>query len=100
MAAPAGAQQGGGDANCLTADPPVVTKAPQPVRFGITPRAAGSVGAGQGSVAPEDEGAALAALRDLRPPGRALVIRLNRLFCADGEEGIRRFAGYVHQYAA
>ena len=92
--------QDGADPNCFTADPPAVTKPQQPVRFGITPRAAGSVGTGQASVAPEDEGQALAALRDLRPDGRAVVIRLNRLFWADGDEGIRRFAGYVDHYAA
>jgi hypothetical protein len=95
---PATAQQS--DPNCLTADPPPVTRPEQPVRFGITPRAAGSVGGAQGSVAPEDEGKALAALRELRPGGRALVVRMNRLFWADGDEGIRRFAGYVDHYAA
>jgi hypothetical protein len=48
-AAPAGAQDDGG--RCLTADPPPVTTAPQPLRFGITPGPAGSVGGGQGTVA-------------------------------------------------
>jgi hypothetical protein len=97
-AAPAPAQQG--DPNCFTADPPPVTKPAHAVRFGITPGAAGSVGGAQGPVAPEDEGQALAALRDLRPGGRALVMRLNRLFWADGDEGIARFAGLVDKYAA
>ncbi|HEX2086163.1 MAG TPA: hypothetical protein VHF89_10810, partial [Solirubrobacteraceae bacterium] len=77
-----------------------MTKPAQQLRFGITPRAAGSVGGGQANVVPEDEGRALEALRELRPGGRALVMRLNRLFWADGDEGIRRFAGYVDQYAA
>ncbi|HEX2084850.1 MAG TPA: hypothetical protein VHF89_04140, partial [Solirubrobacteraceae bacterium] len=97
-AVPAAAQEGGDD--CFTADPPPVTKPAQPLRFGITPRAAGSVGGSQASVVPEDEGRALEALRALRPGRRALVMRLNRLFWADGDEGIRRFAGYVDQYAA
>ncbi len=97
-AAPAGAQTS--DPNCFTADPPPVTKPAQPLRFGITPRAAGSVGGAQGSVAPEDDLRAIAALRELRPDGRALVMRLNRLFWADGDEGIRRFARYVDDYAA
>ncbi|HEX8204664.1 MAG TPA: hypothetical protein VF587_01250 [Solirubrobacteraceae bacterium] len=88
------------DANCTTADPPPVTKPAHPIHFGITPRAAGSVGGSQAQVAPEDEGKALAALNELRPPGRALVMRLNRLFWADGDEGIRTFAGYVDQYGA
>jgi hypothetical protein len=96
----AAAAQDGGDPNCMTADPPPVTKPAHPIHFGITPRAAGSVGGSQAQVAPEDEGQSLAALRDLRPPGRALVMRLNRLFWADGDEGIQRFAGYVDQYAA
>jgi hypothetical protein len=96
--AAAGAQEY--DANCTTTDPPPVTKPANPLHFGITPRAAGSVGGSQAQVAPEDEGKALAALRDLHPPGRALVIRLNRLFWADGDEGIEKFAGYVDQYAA
>ena len=95
---PAGAQQS--DPNCFTADPPPVTKPAHPVRFGITPGAAGSVGGSQAAVAPEDDGQALAALRDLRPGGRALVMRLNRLFWADGDEGIARFAGLVDKYAA
>jgi hypothetical protein len=98
LAAPAGAQQS--DPNCLTADPPPVTKPAHPLRFGITPGAAGSVGGGQGTVAPEDDAQALAALRELRPGGRALVMRLNRLFWADGDEGIARFAGLVDKYAA
>ncbi len=98
LAPPAAAQTS--DPNCFTADPPPVTKPEQPVRFGITPRAAGSVGGGQASVVPEDEPRALAALRALRPDDRALVMRLNRLFWADGDEGIARFASYVDQYAA
>ena len=97
-AAPAAAQEA--DPNCLTADPPPVTKPAQPLRFGITPGAAGSVGGGQAGVAPEDQGQALAALRDLRPDGRALVMRLNRLFWADGDEGIAKFAALTDAYAA
>lgn len=95
-ATPAWAQ----DDACLTADPPPVTRPATPLRFGITPQAAGSVGAAQGAVAPEDDGKALAALRDLRPPGKQLVMRLNRLFWADGDAGIARFAALVDRYAA
>ncbi len=97
-AAPAGAQDS--DDRCLTTDPPPVTRPAEPVRFGIAPRAAGSAGATQGRVAPEDEGAALAALRDLRPPGKALVMRLNRLFWADGDAGLKRFGALADRYAA
>src|SRR5829696_1324343 len=94
-ASPAAAQD-----DCLTADPPPVTKPAQPLRFGITPGAAGSAGAAQGQIAPEDEGAAAAALQDLRPPGKTLVMRMNRLFWKDGDEGIARFAGLIDKYEA
>jgi hypothetical protein len=96
-AAPAAAQ---GDDRCLTADPPPVTRAAQPLRFGITPAAAGSAGATQAQVAPEDEDAAVAALRELKPVGKPLVMRLNRLFWADGDEGIDRFGALADHYAA
>ena len=98
LPAPAPAQES--DPNCLEADPPAVGRPAHPLRFGITPGAAGSVGATQGAVAPENEDAALSALRDLRPGRRALVLRLNRLFWADGEPAIERFAGLVDRYAA
>jgi hypothetical protein len=97
LAAPAAAQD---DDRCLTADPPPVTKPAHQLRFGITPAAAGSVGATQAQVAPIDEGTADAALRDLRPRGKTLVMRLNRLFWADGDEGIERFARTIDRYEA
>ena len=100
LASPAAAQLPGGGDSCLTTDPPPVTRPAAPLRFGITPQAAGSVGTGQGTVAPEDPAAADAALGDLHPPRRALVMRLNRLFWADGDAGIRRFAALVDRYAA
>ena len=84
--------------DCTTADPPPVTKPAHPLRFGITPGAAGSVGGAQGQVAPEDPNRASAALRDLRPAGKQLVMRLNRLFWADGDEGIARFATLADRY--
>lgn len=96
-ASPAAAQEGG---SCLTTDPPAVTREPQPLRFGITPRIAGSAGALQQEAAPEDEAVLTRALLDLRPPHRELVLRLNRLFWADGEEGIAEFAALVDRYAA
>ena len=99
LPAPALAQQQS-DPNCLNTDPPQITRPPQPLRFGITPGAAGTVGATQGAVAPEDPGRAVAALQQLRPDGKALVMRLNRLFWADGDEGVRRFAELTDRYAA
>ena len=96
LPAPASAQ----GAPCSTTDPPPITKPPHALRFGITPGAAGSVGAGQAQVAPEDRGRADAALRDLRPPGRTLVMRLNRLFWKDGDAAIREFGRRIDGYAA
>lgn len=82
---------------CLTAEPPAPGAGP--LRFGITPGIAGSAGVGQGSalpVRPRDE---RAALERLEPRGRTLVLRLNRLFWADGRPAIRRFAHRVDRYA-
>jgi hypothetical protein len=90
------AQSGG----CLTADPPPLTQPSAPLRFGITPGEAGSFGTGQGQVAPIDAAKETRALLDLRAPGRELVLRLNRLFWADGDAAIRRFEGLVDRYAA
>ncbi|UJA20808.1 hypothetical protein HJD18_11700 [Thermoleophilia bacterium SCSIO 60948] len=100
LASPAPAlAQGGGGADCLTAPVPAPTAAPQRLRFGITPQLAGTVGEGQGSVAPEKPRLRDRALRALEPPDRTLVIRLNRLFMSDGREGIRRFAARARRYA-
>ena len=66
-----------------------------PVRFGIDPEAAGSTGSVQTSVKPEDPAKAFAALAALRPPGKELVLRVNRLFWSDGEAGIDRFRQIV-----
>jgi hypothetical protein len=90
-AAPAGAQ------DCLSADPPA--PGGQPLRFGTVPLAAGSAGAVQGTSAPEDPARTLAALRRLRPDGRELVLRLNRMFWSDGDAGLARFAGLADGYA-
>jgi hypothetical protein len=97
---PTASAQQSADPNCFTADPPAVTKPAHAVRFGITPGEAGSVGTGQASAVPQDPERTLAALRDLRPDGKALVMRLNRLFWADGADGIRRFAELTDRYAA
>jgi hypothetical protein len=97
--APASAQATGGD-YCLTTDPAEPDAPPQPIRFGITPLEAGSAGASQLEPVPHDPERDVAAVRDLRPAGRDLVMRLNRMFWADGREGIERFAAIVDRYAA
>jgi hypothetical protein len=73
---------------------------PEPLRIGIAALAAGTEGAGQGRVKPEDPDRALAAVAGLRRPGRTLVIRLNRMFQRDGAAGIARYAALVDRYAA
>ncbi len=90
--APAAAQ------DCVSADPPAPAGT-QPLRMGIFPLAAGSAGAAQAEPAPEDPTKALAALRALRAPGKELIVRLNRMFWADGDAGLARFAGLVDGYA-
>jgi hypothetical protein len=64
---------------------------PAPLRFGIDPELAGSVGSIQTASKPESETQRVAALDALRPPGKELVLRVNRLFWSDGEDGIRSF---------
>jgi hypothetical protein len=93
---PAAATHSEGE-SCLSADPPPLTRPSHRLRFGITPLAAGTVGPSE--LVPEDHGAALSALRALRPPRRRLVLRLNRMFMSDGVAGIRRFAALVDRYA-
>jgi hypothetical protein len=88
----------GADGSCLQAQPPPVSAPAQPLRFGITPQLAGTVGESQGAVLPDDRRARLGALEGLRPPRRQLVIRLNRLFMADGQAAIRRFARRADLY--
>jgi hypothetical protein len=83
----------------VSADAPAISAPAQPLRFGIFPLEAGSAGAAQGTPAPEDPAKALDALGRLRPPGRELVLRLNRMFWADGDAGLARFAAIVDGYA-
>jgi hypothetical protein len=71
-----------------------------PLRFGIDPELAGSVGVGQSQAKPLDWSQDLGALRALTPPGREMVLRVNRLFWSDGEAGIRRFQAIVAQHDA
>jgi hypothetical protein len=65
------------------------------LRFGIDPEPAGSIGATQNGARPVDPARTLSALRALRPGGRELVLRINRLFESAGEPGIRRVRAEV-----
>jgi hypothetical protein len=84
--------------SCLTADPPPPGEV-QPLRFGITPRLAGSAGATQEDPAPEDLTKNIEALEALRPKRRKLVLRLNRLFWSDGTPGIKEMGRLIRRYA-
>jgi hypothetical protein len=99
VALPCAAGAQGSDPNCLSADLPALTKPAHSLRFGITPLLAGSVGNSQLEPLPANRRRARAALRRLRPARKQLVLRLNRMFWADGVEGIHRYAEIVDRYA-
>ena len=73
-------------------------RAGAPVRFGVDPGIAGSAGGVQLPTVPDDPARDLAAVRKLRPAGRVLVVRLNRLFWSDGQAGIDRFKRMTARY--
>ena len=69
------------------------------VRFGIGPRLAGESGTGQTvPTVAEDPAKRDSALRRLKDR-RFFAVRLNRLFMADGEAGIRRFRALARHFA-
>ena len=68
------------------------------LRFGIDPGLAGSAGGVQLPSAADDPAKDLAAVKALAPPGRQLVVRLNRLFWSDGQTGIDSFKAQTNQY--
>ena len=90
------------DPDCLGHPMPTLTRPAEPLRFGVTPLAAGSAGSRpRPRRSPEDRAAAIDRLaRALQPPGRELVLRLNRMFWSDGVAGIRRYARIVDRFAA
>ncbi len=63
----------------------------KPLRFGIDPGLAGSVGGVQLPAVPDDPAKDLTAVKALRPSHRILVVRLNRLFWSAGQAGIDAF---------
>src|SRR5437764_4275089 len=87
------------DQACLSAPVPPPTKPPHAVRFGITPLLAGTSGAVQEPPVPEDQAQTDAALQSLTPPGRQLVIRINRVFESEGRAGIDRAVSLAQHYA-
>jgi hypothetical protein len=87
------------DNACLSAPVPAPSKRPNAIRFGITPQLAGTSGAAQEPVVPEDQGQTDLALQALDPPGRRLVMRINRVFESDGEAGIARAVALEQHYS-
>lgn len=69
-----------------------------PLRFGIDAGLAGSAGGTQLSSAPDDPAKDLTATRALAPPGRVMVVRLNRLFWSDGQGAVNAFEVQVARY--
>jgi hypothetical protein len=72
---------------------------PRALRFGIDPEQAGNT-VSLDPAKPDDPARRDAALDALRPSGRELVLRVNRLFWSDGEDGIRRFQQIVSHYTS
>jgi hypothetical protein len=70
-----------------------------PLRFGVDPGIAGSAGGVQLPSTADDPARDLAGVKALGPPGRRLVVRLNRLFWSDGQSGIDAFQQQVGRYA-
>ncbi|MGI8864699.1 MAG: hypothetical protein ACR2JH_09930 [Solirubrobacteraceae bacterium] len=69
------------------------------LRFGVDPGLAGSVGGAQLPAVPDAPVRDLAAVRHLRPSGKVMVVRLNRLFWSDGAAGIASFQRLAAWYA-
>ena len=85
---------------CLIAEPPAATAPPEPLRFGITPQLAGTVGSAQGAVEPEDPAARAAALAALRPPRpRPRHPPQPACSCPMATSGIATFAARARRYA-
>lgn len=70
------------------------------LRFGIDPGIGGSAGGVQIPSVPDDPARDLAAVQALTPPGRAMVVRLNRLFWSDGQAGLNAFQAQVSRYTS
>lgn len=59
--------------------------AAQPLRFGVDPGIAGSVGGAQLPTVPDEVAKDVSFSSQLRPAGHVLVVRLNRLFWSGGD---------------
>ncbi len=86
------------DPTCSANYGPGPVKAARTLRFGIDPELAGSIGPHQNQAKPVNQAETVRALRALRPAGRELVLRVNRLFEADGVAGIAHFKRIIDRY--
>jgi hypothetical protein len=85
------ARAGAADPYCLGSYGGSTPQRGAPLRFGVDPGLAGSAGGVQAPSAPDDPARDRSALQALRPRGKQLVVRLNRLFWSDGQAGIDAF---------
>jgi len=74
-------------------------RAARPLRFGVDPGIAGSVGGAQLPTVPDDVAKDVSFSSQLRPAGHVLVVRLNRLFWSGGDPLISQFQALVSEYA-
>ena len=88
-----------GDPYCLGDYTGAPARAAPSIRFGIDGELAGAAGSAQLPTTPEDGARKEQAIQALRVGGRELVMRVNRLFWADGEAGIRAFQQTVAGYS-
>jgi hypothetical protein len=97
--APSVAAAGSSDPMCLGSYGNVGARHGARLRFGVDPGLAGSVGGTQLPAVPDDPARDLGGARNLRPPGKVMVVRLNRLFWSDGAAGISGFQRLATRYA-
>src|SRR5437588_8011243 len=88
---PSAASASSADPYCTGAYGGASPQAGPALRFGVDPGIAGSAGGVQVPTVPDDPAKDLTAVRALDPPGRELVVRLNRLFWSDGQARIDTF---------
>lgn len=87
------------DPLCLGSYANVAARRGPPLRFGVDPGLAGSVGGAQLPAVPDDPARDRASVTALRPRGKVMVVRLNRLFWSEGAAGIARFQRLAARYA-
>jgi hypothetical protein len=93
-----GSRAASGDPYCTGSYGGPPPRAAGALRLGVDPGLAGSAGGQQLPSAPDDPARDLAEVKALAPPGRQLVVRLNRLFWSDGQAGIDAFKREVARY--